>query len=191
MPRKPKTQPTEGAIVAYKGRELTAAVLRSIVYYDPGTGIFTWLPRAETSRHGKAFNTVYAGKTAGSPHSMGYISLLRTVAHRLAWLYVHGRWPVDQIDHINGDRTDNRIANLRECSNAENCQNVRAHRDGTSRYVGVSYSGHSKSRPWQAAICVRGKQRNLGYFATEEDALAARISAKRAAHPFHPENPNA
>jgi hypothetical protein len=163
--------------------ELTADRLRALVAYDPETGGFWW-------RVNKASNA-RAGDPIGSAHNCGYLAVridgAAYLLHRLAWLHVRGVWPAEQIDHIDGDRTNNRIANLRECSNAENCQNVRAHRDGTSRFVGVSWSARCKSRPWVAMIGVSGRQKFLGYFATEEEAAQARLGAKRALHPFHPE----
>lgn len=176
MPRKPK--PATTAETPPPAAVVAAEIARTHLRYDPNTGAITRL----TGRR--------AGQSACSRHCAGYQSVRlgkkNYLAHRVAWLIVYGRWPAHQIDHINGDRADNRLANLRECTNAQNCQNVRSHRDGTSRFVGVSLNNHSKSRPWQAQICVNGRQRNLGYFATEEDALAARIAAKARLHTFNP-----
>lgn len=160
---------------------LTAARAREVLSYNPESGTLTWVAPKRTGLTGAA---------AGSKHVEGYLTVRvdgrAYLSHRLAWLMTHGRWPAVQIDHANGDRADNRLANLRECSNAENCQNVRSHRDSTSRHVGVSLNRHSKNRPWQAQICVSGRQRNLGYFATEGEAVEARRLAKAALHPFNP-----
>jgi hypothetical protein len=102
-------------------------------------------------------------------------------AHRLAWLYVHGEWPVDFIDHINGIRSDNRILNLRECSAAQNSQNL-AKQYNKTRLTGVV--------PWkkrfQAKICVDYKRINLGSFKTAEEAHAAYLAAKAKYHNFNP-----
>jgi hypothetical protein len=104
-------------------------------------------------------------------------------AHRLAWLYVHDVWPDDQIDHINGCRDDNRIANLREVTNAQNMQNLhRPHSRNTSGYLGVHFV-RERNR-WGAQIRDNGRKRNLGHFATAEEASAAYLAAKRELHPF-------
>src|SRR5690606_5927947 len=96
--------------------DLTAARLRELLHYDPETGIFIWLPKPQSafskSRHHKAAYTRYAGKVAGSLKKRGYcyikIDGVMYGAHRLAWLYVHGCWPLNQIDHMNRQRADNR-----------------------------------------------------------------------------------
>ena len=104
-------------------QELTAERLREVLAYDPDTGVFTW--KARTS----PFSRVNVGDVAGNLRRDGYIEICvdgrKHQSHRLAWLYVYGEWPADQIDHINGIRTDNRIANLREANNAENHHNLR------------------------------------------------------------------
>lgn len=173
------------APVADKPAEVVQAFrLRELFLYDPATGAFVnRVARGSLAR---------AGQVAGSKHCAGYLAIRidgrAYLCHRLAWLYMHGEWPADQIDHINGVRTDNRIENLRECSNAENCQNVRAHRDSTSSFTGVSWSGSSKSKPWVAQICVNKRQRFLGYYATESEAASVRAAAKSELHSFHPQD---
>jgi len=97
-----------------------------------------------------------------------------------------GSWPKEQVDHINGKRSDNRFANLREANNAENHQNLKKalkRKTGrTSRFLGVSYD-KSRGR-WMAVIGTGGKARNLGRFDTEEEAHAAYLAEKRRIHPF-------
>ena len=158
---------------------LTATLLRELFAYDSDTGLFT--RKVSTTRR------VKIGDIAGSPNQKGYINIMVCSrlhpAHRLAWLYVHGAWPKDQIDHINGVKTDNRIANLREATNAENAQNKRnARSDNKSGLLGVRFKNCGK--PWQARIMVDGKARNLGHFDTAEEAHAAYLSAKRDLHKF-------
>jgi hypothetical protein len=98
---------------------LTAERLREILGYDPETGLFTRLVRTGRIR---------AGEVAGTAHSRGYRSIVIDgrvyLSHRLAWLYVHGEWPPEQIDHINRNRADNRLVNLRAAKQSQN--NVRA-----------------------------------------------------------------
>lgn len=106
-------------------------------------------------------------------------------AHRLAWLYVHGEFPANTVDHINGDGLDNRIANLRAASWAENQQNVGVRRDNTSGHPGVWWN--AARRKWQAGIKADGRLKYLGLFASVEDAAEAYRSAKRANHTFQPE----
>lgn len=103
-------------------------------------------------------------------------------ASRLAWLYVHGEWPNGQIDHINGDHTDNRIANLRVLSNAENCRNKsRARKTNSSGLLGVSHD--KRVGKYRARIMVDGRMTSLGYYDTPEAAHAAYLEAKRTMHP--------
>lgn len=159
--------------------KLTAERLRELFRYDPETGQFT--RRVAIGRHG----CFVAGSVAGSLKKCGYIYVcvdhISHRAHRLAWLYVTGHWPADQIDHMDGDRTNNRIANLREATNAENRQNERkARRSSKSGLLGVTASG----RRWRACIKLDGRTRQLGRFSTPEAAHMAYLAAKAELHPF-------
>ena len=158
------------------GDKITAEQLRARFHYDPNTGSFVRL----VTCGGKIKNTI-----AGWTHNEGYIALridrVSYLAHRLAWLYVFGRWPIDQLDHINGNRSDNRIQNLRECSNAENCQNVKAHRDGAGKR-GTTFD--KRVGRWIASIGLDGKRYHIGYFDTQEQASSAYEAEKRRVHPF-------
>lgn len=157
-------------------KELTAERLREVLDYDPDTGVFTRKVRT---------GNVKIGDVAGSFNGKGYIRIgidgRLHRAHRLAWLYVTGEWPKDQIDHINGDRGDNRLANLREVNNAENQHNLRkARADNTTGFLGVS----PRYGKFRAYIMVDGKNKHLGCFPTPEAAHAAYLEAKRGLHPF-------
>lgn len=114
--------------------ELTAERLRELLSYDPETGIFR---RVATRRQ------VKSGDIAGSDDGKGYwrirVNGEKHRAHRLAWLYVNGAWPIDQLDHINGDKLDNRICNLREATNSENQQNRSLPKSNTSGRLGVHF----------------------------------------------------
>ncbi len=98
---------------------ITHSRLTELICFDPATGIFTW----KENRGGMRF----AGKPSGHKKTNGYIEITvggwRYLAHRLGWFFVHGSWPVNDIDHINGDRSDNRIVNLRDVLPTDNLQN--------------------------------------------------------------------
>lgn len=155
--------------------ELTVARLRELLHYDPTTGVFT----NATTRNRCAI----AGHRAGWIDPNGYqtIKIFRKayLAHRLAWFYVHGEWPAQQIDHINQVRHDNRIDNLRDVSPAVNQQNVRhAQRNNRSGILGVC---KNKTRH-SAVIEADGKRFYLGCFATPEEAGAVYADAKARLH---------
>ena len=153
--------------------ELTAEYLRSVLHYEPETGIFTW--KVSTSRR------VKVGDVAGSPDGRGYLQIsVRSRlhrAHRLAWLYVYGVWPKDQIDHINRNRPDNRIANLRDVSHKQNGQNASKPSNNTSGYQGLCW--YKRDSKWLASITHNYKQIHLGYFTNIEEALSARKAAEK------------
>ena len=152
---------------------LTAEYLRSILHYDQETGIFT--------RKVSTANQVKAGDIAGSPDGHGYLCIMVGSrlyrAHRLAWLYIHGSWPTGQIDHINRNRTDNRIANLRDVSHKQNGQNRSKPSNNTSGHPGVVW--HKRISKWQVKIKHNYKYIHIGYFTTIEDAIAARKAAEK------------
>jgi len=146
---------------------LTQSRLKELLAYDPATGVFTWRSRAARA--------VTVGSEAGSINDGGYRRIVldrhEYLAHRLAWLYVHGIWPVQEIDHRNGVCDDNRIAELREASDAENGRNRKRMENNTSGRRGVGY--RAKHQRWQARICCNGTRKHLGYFRTLEAASAA------------------
>lgn len=152
-------------------RTLTAELLRQELHYNPDDGRFTRLKARGGRKPGDAAD--YVGLS-------GYIEIDvcgRTYfGHRLAWLYVHGRWPKQSIDHINRDRADNRIANLRDVPHAINMRNLPRRRDNTSGLAGVYW--FKPVQRWMAAIGLSGKQVHLGYYDEWWDAACARKSAE-------------
>jgi hypothetical protein len=156
------------------------ALVRKSLNYDSATGIFTWVA-ADCNR-------VKSGGIAGSVGEHGYRRIMvggaRYPAHRLAWLYVYGRWPHGQIDHVNRVRDDNRIANLRECTPAENGQNRTIARNNTSGFTGACFN--KLERKWIAYIRANGRRTHLGYFRSAQEAHAAHREAKRQLHTFNP-----
>ena len=159
--------------------DLTADRLRELLSYDAETGVF---------HRAKPRKEINVGDVAGCVDSRGYVYArvdgVMYLAHRLAWLYVHGVWPADQIDHINGIRADNRIANLREATSAQNHQNQTHGQGNASGRIGVTWCEPCKK--WRALIRVDGVQVHLGVFANIADAIAARAKAKAEYHTFQP-----
>lgn len=148
---------------------ITVERLRNILRYDPETGVFTWI--IPPSNHGRM-----RGKAAGGLRS-GYLLIKidgrKYGAHRLAWLYSHGAWPTGRIDHINGVGLDNRLANLRDATAAQNCANSRRWR-GKELPKGVRLTAQGR---YQARISFEKKQIALGTFLTVDEAAAAYASA--------------
>ena len=152
--------------------EITQILLRQHLKYTPETGKFIWLKGRR------------AGCPAGSKGTNGYIKIqllgVCCLAHRLAWLYVHGEFPANYIDHINGVKSDNRISNLRDATASENRQNQRRGNIGTkSGLLGVYPSG----RKWMAMIHVNHQHRYLGTYDSKEEAHEKYLEAKRVHHP--------
>ncbi len=166
-----------------KRDELTQEYLKSILDYDPETGIF----RRKTTDGGVNIDDI-AGYMTESKYRRISIKNSGHYAHRLAWLYMTGNWPKNQIDHINGIRHDNRLTNLRECTVGENAQNQTRPRSSnrTSKYLGVYFQKDSRNTKsgWKSSIRVNGEYFYLGRFADEESAHEAYLAAKRIHHSF-------
>jgi hypothetical protein len=148
--------------------KLTQRRMRELLCYDPKTGIFTWI--------GKASRNTVIGSRAGCDdlknHRRINIDYEPIFEHRLAWFWIHGVWPSAELDHINLDGMDNRIANLREATSQQNKFNlIRRATKKTSKYKGV-FPYHGGPR-WRALIRQNGKTRFLGSFVTEEEAARA------------------
>ncbi|CAH0445688.1 hypothetical protein LMG10661_01872 [Ralstonia syzygii subsp. syzygii] len=157
-------------------RENTIERVATLLTYDQTTGIFTWKV---------AKGRVHKGSPAGAVLSNGYIGIridgVRYLAHRLAWLLIHGEWPQGEIDHINGSRHDNRIENLRDVPRSLNQQNqTRPQSSNTTGALGVSRAD-AKGR-FRARIFNDGRQHHLGTFKTVEEASQAYVFAKRQMH---------
>lgn len=140
---------------------------KSKLNFNPETGEFIWLSGKKAGQVAGAFSGEYCCLSIDGK-SMG--------AHRVAWYFVHGYLP-KQIDHINGNPSDNRLENLRESTQSENKQNARTKRNAKSGLKGVCYSKDHKK--WRAMIGPRGAVRHLGYFKTAEEAHAAYVKAAK------------
>jgi hypothetical protein len=161
-------------------KSLEQDLLKELLNYDPETGIFTWAVDRQRYK---------AGTIAGSINSCGYVHIgingKTYKAHRLAWVYVYGSISKElQIDHINRNRVDNRISNLRLATSVEQGQNITHSIRNTSGYPGISWQkSHNK---WRARIMLNRKSISIGYFDTPEAANDARIKAKAELHTFNP-----
>lgn len=158
--------------------ELSSIRLKELLNYDPITGVFIW--NIDRPRN------IKAGSIAGHTVKYGYLSISvdgrNYLAHRLAWLYVHDKFPDMHIDHINGITFDNRIENLRDVSISHNQQNRRTCTK-LNRCGLIGASWHIRQSQWIAQIKKDGRNYHLGTFETKEDAHEAYLKAKREMHP--------
>jgi hypothetical protein len=150
--------------------------LREVLNYDSETGVFRWKERLARK--------LQIGDVAGhvsAPRGTVQIRIngVNYLAHRLAWMYMHGQSPKATIDHLNGNPSDNRIANLRDVSHQMNMENIR-HASAHSR-SGV-LGAHEKNGRWRSRIHVDGKSHWLGYFDSADRAHKAYLKAKRQLH---------
>lgn len=160
-------------------REITQEYLRSLFHYDPETGVLTWKERPRehfvSNRGWNTWNVKNAGRRAGADCGPNYwrvsVDKRRYLLHRVIWMLVHGSWPV-VIDHLNGDRGDNRISNLRNTTKAENNKNRAMDTRNTSGVAGVSWN--KRLSKWQSKL----SRRHLGFFEAKEAAIRARKAAE-------------
>lgn len=162
-------------------QKLDFFVVSDLIDYESSTGDLIW--KKDVAR------TAKKGSLAGIQRSDGYKRLKicgkSVYAHRLAWMIFYGYACDKEIDHINGDRGDNRIENLRECSKLQNSQNLRIGVRNNSGYIGVSF--YRPNGKWQARITVNSKRISLGYFNSPYEANVARLEAKKKYHLFCPD----
>ena len=153
--------------------ELTQAKLKEHMHYDPDTGVFTWVKPTT--------NRVKAGDVVGTLGKGGYVFTAlfgqKQYLHRLAWLYCYGELPSAQVDHIDHDRANNRLANLRIATNQENARNQKRRRSNSSGVTGVSW--YRATSKWQVGIYVDGRRKHVGHFEELDAAVAAYAKAKR------------
>lgn len=168
-----------------KRPEHTVEYLRQCLVYNPRTGEFHWRARPVEHFRDKAshkrshvcalWNGRFAGKKAGSICFAGYVEIglddERYLAHRLAWFYMTGEWPEQEIDHIDLIKNNNRFANLRIATSTENRCNRGLQSNNTSGIKGVSW--YKAGRKWRADISVSNKYKFLGYFQTKAEAAHA------------------
>ena len=156
--------------------EIPIQELKEIVHYDPETGIMKWA---------KLLNArAPIGKECGRTMTRGYRAFIvrrKTIyTHRAAWAYVNGSWPKNTIDHINGNKSDNRISNLREATSGENNRNSKTPKSNTSGVKGVSWN--SKHQRWRARVGINKKDIHVGEFLTIQQAENAIIEMRKTLH---------
>jgi hypothetical protein len=172
--------------------DVTAEYVRQILDYDPETGEFRWKPRSPNmfsdGKHAAThtcakWNSIYAGHLAGRV-CRGYwqigIGGRRYQSHRLAWLYVTGQDAPDEIDHIDGNPSNNRFANLRQATHAENLRNRGSQSNSTSGIKGVTWDRAREK--WRAEITNGVTRIFIGRFDTKEDAASAYARAALDVH---------
>ena len=159
--------------------DLNAVQVRELLDYDPATGFLTWKTRPNDGR----WNKLFAGRRAGSMGGRGYRQLSvydkSYREHRIIWLWMTGDWPVDEIDHINGSRDDNRWENLREATRVENMQNLK---------LGITCGAiwDKNMKKWKAQIVFRSNTIFLGYYDSAEEAHQVYVVSKQKYQTFHP-----
>jgi hypothetical protein len=156
---------------------LSAEFVRSILDYDPESGVFTWKYREDARSQ---WNGSFVGKEAGWINNLGYrriaINGSSYLAHRLAWLIVTGEWPQFEIDHEDGDAANNKFSNLREATHRENGRNAKLNSRNISGVAGVYWN--KQCQKWCAQIRVDRKQLHLGLFDSFDEAVTVRQLAE-------------
>jgi len=143
---------------------LTIDRLKQMLAYNPDTGVLTWATSPKYD--------IAVGSKAGCYRKIDGYECVRLdgklyLAHRIAWFYVHGAWPSHELDHVNGKRTDNHMANLRLATRVQNSGNTRPHKDSETGFKGVSI--YKRSGKFRARL----RNKTIGYFDTPEQAHAA------------------
>jgi len=160
--------------------DLDPKMLCDLLVYDPATGNLFWRRRPKemfsSVREHNRWNTRYAGQRAlicvnKTGYCAGHVMNFSVLAHRVIWAMQTGKWPRGEIDHINGNRSDNRWSNLRVVTRNQNMQNKNPTSGSTSKYLGVGW--HKASASWVAQIACNGRKIHIGCFKTESDAAMA------------------
>lgn len=165
---------------------LTAERLREVLHYDPKTGLFT---RLQDSFAGEFYKVKMAssGDVVGSKTKTGYfevsIDSRPYLLHRLAFLYMTGKWPACNVDHKDSNRINNIWVNLRPATQFQNMQNIKsAHADSSTGLLGISYC--RSTNKWRAQIRSNGTKIHIGRYTTPEEAHAAYLQKKRELHDY-------
>lgn len=170
---------------------LTQKELKECIFYDPDTGVFERKFKDARNRlRSPKIIALRPSKPNGRHKTYCRIMVFgkRYQAHALAWLYVYGYLPKEEIDHLDGDGCNNRISNLRQVTRAENCKNKRIHSNNSSGAQGVSF--HRVAKKWMAYINVNGVRKTIGFFESFSEAKDKRDEFKAILnyHPNHGTN---
>lgn len=167
----------------------TPEKIRELLRYDPVTGMLYWVRRnlcdfSSDNAYG-TWNARYSGKEAFTStnqagYKVGAIFNKKYYAHRVGWAIYYGEWPKSEIDHINGEKNDNRICNLRLATGSQNRMNSRMRSDNSSGLKGASYL--ERDRVWSSSIGVMGKIIRIGLFSSAEEAHEAYCKAAMTYH---------
>lgn len=151
-----------------------------LLEYNDEQGALIWKKRPNTMPYNRIFNSRFTGKIAGVPNNTGHVLVsvrgTRILAHRIIWALHTGDWPKGQIDHINGNPSDNRISNLRDIPHTFNQRNMKKNCRNTSGYCGVRMA--KTQGKWFSTIQIENRTKYLGTFETKEAAFAARKAAE-------------
>lgn len=147
--------------------------------YDKDSGNIEWICNKGVRKSGDA-----AGRIGRDGYLWTTFNGHKFANHRLAWLLTHGKFPEEHLDHINQDKTDNRLQNLRECTHAENCQNRESYQTCQWGYAGVRLARNK----YKAVITIGRKAKSIGVWNTPEEAHAVYLAVKGALHPFSKQN---
>jgi len=163
-------------------KKLTQKRLKELLHYDKETGLFIWLAKPT-----RTTNNMKIGTIAGTKMPIGYINIgidgAHHVAHRLAFFYEKGRFPRNQVDHINHIKDDNRWCNIRSVTKRENSMNLGLKANNKSGVIGVSWD--KQVSKWCSRIKTKTKYLNLGYFEDKNEAIKIRKEAE-IKHKYHP-----
>jgi len=161
-------------------RKLDVIRLRELLSYDPATGVLTW----KVNRGGRKAGDITGCSMGPKKYLLVGVDRQLFLAHRVAWALQYGVWPDHDIDHVNGDRTDNRLSNLRVATRSENMQNARPGRHNTSGTRGVHWRAHAQK--WCVVLYAHKQRHHIGYFDTLNEAADACARAKGRLHTFSP-----
>lgn len=159
-----------------KENKITQAQVKDLISYSPLTGLFKWVGCKKHNRNGFPAGSIKVSKS-GNRYLMLYLNGFRYRAHRIAFLYMTGSFPCDEVDHINGDGMDNRWRNLREVTTTENSRNQKLRCTNKSGVSGVCWDKHK--RKWAAAIHDNCKRIHLGFFDKKDSAIRVRYAAEK------------
>lgn len=162
---------------------ITQEELKSKLNYNCETGLFTWKQSSSNRiKIGGIAGNTWFNKHNGKIYKRIFVKDKLYYSHRLAWFYVYGAWPEQEIDHVNGNGEDNRLINLRCVSSSENKKNMKIKSSNNSGVSGISF--HKKANKWMCRITVNKKTIYIGLFEDINDATLA-IKKYREIYGFH------